>query len=239
MGKTSLTLQDAWSILNNPATMCNINAINIGIFYENKFLMKETGYGALSFASPFANGNIGMGVTHYGFNLFQQNKVTLGYSKQLFQNLSMGVNINYFSVQQSSFYGNLNTINFDLGFLITPTKNFSIGTTIINPLNIAYFENNSIKMPVEIKLGFSYLFNNALLLAIETGKALNAYVPIFTSGVEYKINKSFDLRLGFSAIPIEYSFGIGYKTYNFCFDIASSYHHILGTSPKLSVSYVF
>ncbi|MDR2009331.1 MAG: hypothetical protein LBQ22_02480 [Bacteroidales bacterium] len=239
MGRTGLTLQDTWAVFNNPAATSNLNKINIGVFYENRFLMKETGYGAIAFSSPLLGGNIGFGVTHFGFELFQQNKIVLGYSQQLFRNFSMGLNVNYFSVRQSEFYGNYNAMTFEFGILATPTKELSIGTYIFNPLNLSYFEDSNLKMPVAIKLGISYLFSKSLLLAVETGKAINGHIPVFKSGIEYKINQHFAFRGGISLKPIEYTVGLGYNTHGFNFDLAFAYHQILGSTPKISIHYEF
>ncbi len=239
MGKTGLTMQDTWAVFNNPAAICRLDKMNIGAFYENRFLMKETGYGAIVFSSPFLGGNIGLGLTHFGFELFQQNKIILGYSQQLFRNFSMGLNVNYFSTRQSESYGNFNAMTLELGFLATPTKELSIATYVFNPFNLSYFEDSNLKMPVAIKLGISYLFSKSLLLAVETGKAINGYIPVFKSGIEYKINRHFAFRGGISLKPVEYTLGLGYNTHGFNIDLAYAYHQILGSTPKISVHYEF
>jgi len=239
MGKTGLTVNDAWSVFNNPAAMSDSDKASLGIFYENRFLLRETGFGAIAFATPLLNGNLGVGVTHFGFELFQRNRVSVGYSLKLSRFLSMGINVNYFSVRQSDFYSNFNVVNFELGVLTRINEKFSIAARIFNPLNFSYFENDDLKMPVSIELGFSYLFSKSLLLAIETGKAINEKIPVFKSGIEYNINQYFDFRIGLSLVPLEYTFGIGYKIHGFGFDMAFIYHQILGITPNISINYEF
>jgi hypothetical protein len=94
-------------------------------------------------------------------------------------------------------------------------------------------------MPVTMKLGLSYLFSDALLLAVETGKSINGYTSIFKAGIEYNLRKHFSFRVGISMLPIEYSAGLGYKVAGATFDLAFAYHQILGLSPKISVQYEF
>lgn len=239
MGKAGLTLQDVWSVLNNPAGTATITNYSLGAYYENRFFMKETSFAALVFSCPLLSGNVNFGVTHFGYELFGQNKIVLGYSQQLFRKFFMGLQINYFTTRQSSEYGNFNGLTFDLGLDYKPTEAFSIAAYVFNPINVSYFENSKVKMPVALKFGMSYLFSKKLLLALETAKAINATIPIFKTGIEYNLNKHFAIRGGFSLKPIEYSAGFGYMNNHLRVDIAYSYHQILGSIPKISLSYVF
>jgi len=136
MGCAGVTLADNWAVFNNPAAMTGVENPMAGVFYENRFLLKETGYGALAFTSPLLGGNIGLGISHFGYSLFQSDKFSFGYAQQLFKTISMGVNIDYISMRQSGLYGNLNAINFELGLFAKPNDNFSIGAHIFNPMNI-------------------------------------------------------------------------------------------------------
>lgn len=240
MSDASVTIQDSWAIFNNPAALAGLEHKSLGVFYENRFLIQATGRGALLYTSPLGNGNIGVGISHFGFQLFQSNKIGLAYAMQLFNSVSMGIQADYISAFQSDIYGNLHALTFDIGLLATPTEEFAIGFHAFNPLNLSYFDDNVHKMPIIFKLGFSYLFNNQLLLALETGKAINGFIPIFKMGIEYNIMDSFALRTGFSANNgIEYSFGLGYMMEQLNFDLAFAYHQILGNTPKVSLNYVF
>lgn len=239
MGNAGITLQDTWAIFNNPAAMSGMKTANAGVFYENRFLLKETGFGSMAFTSPLMGGNFGVGITHFGYSLFQENKISLGFSQQLFKSFAMGVTVNYFSMRQSSYYGNLNALSFDVGLLSRPNDKFTIGAHIFNPLNLTYFEDSDLRMPVAMKLGFSYLFSKKLLVAVESGKAINGYVPIFKTGIEYLINEQFAMRTGISVAPVEYSFGFGYNSDHIAFDLAYSYHEVLGSTPKISLNYAF
>ncbi len=239
MGNAGVSLSDNWAVFNNPAAMTGVENPIAGVFYENRFLLKETGYAALSFVSPLPMGNIGVGISHFGYSLFQSSKISVGYAHKLFKSVSMGVNLDYIALHQSANYGNLNALNFELGLLAKPNENFSIGAHVFNPINLSYFENSDYKMPIVIKLGFSYLFNKYLLFAVETGQAVNGHTPILRTGVEYLINEQFIMRTGVSIKPVEYTFGFGYHSKIILFDIAYAYHEVLGSTPKISLAYEF
>ncbi|MDD3741227.1 MAG: hypothetical protein PHH30_08295 [Bacteroidales bacterium] len=244
MGNAGITNQDTWAVFNNPAAYSWLSNKAVGLFYENRFLMKETGYGAMAFSSPLFGGNIGFGFSHFGYSLFQSDKIALGFSQQLFKGFSMGLQVNYFSVRQSDYYGNLNSVTFEAGILSKPNDNLSIGAYIFNPLNLSYFEDSDLKMPVAVRLGLSYLFSKSLLLSLETGKAINGDTPVFKTGIEYLLNEDFALRAGLALAPVEYSFGLGYNNSfgnknKIGFDLAFAYHEVLGSTPKLSINYEF
>lgn len=243
MANAGITNQDVWAVFNNPAAYSFLEQKEVGVYYENRFMLKQTGYGAMAFSSPLFGGNLGFGFSHFGYSQFQSDKFALGYSQQLFKFFSLGVQVNYFSIRQADFYGNLNALSFEAGVLSKPTDKLSIGAYVFNPLNLSYFEDQTAKMPITLRLGVSYLFSKSLLLSIETGKSINGYTPAFRSGIEYIINEQFAMRAGVAVAPVEYSFGLGYNNYfgnnRIGFDIAYAYHEVLGSTPKLSVNYAF
>ncbi|MCK9255606.1 MAG: hypothetical protein GX793_02815 [Bacteroidales bacterium] len=243
MANSGLTNLDAWAVFNNPAAYSFLNQKEIGLYYENRFLLKQTGYGAMTFSTPLFGGSLGLGFSHFGYSQFQDDKFALGYSQHLFKSFSLGVQLNYFSLRQAEDYGNLNALSFEAGILSKPNDKLSIAAYVFNPLNLGYFEDAGLKMPVTLRLGVSYLFSKSLLLSLETGKSINGYTPIFKSGLEYLINEEFAMRAGLSLKPVEYSFGMGYNTIfgnnKIGFDLAFAYHQVLGSSPKISVCYAF
>ncbi len=239
MANANVTLQDAWSVFNNPAGIAKLENSGLGVFYENRFMLKEAGYGAFSFNTPFGGGNLGLGIYNFGFSAFQTNKIGIAYAQQLFQSVSMGVQIDYISILQSEYYGNIHGLTFDIGIIAEPIENFYLGFHAYNPLNFGYLVDIDERIPVTYKFGVSYLFSKSLLAAIETGTAINGDIPIIKFGLEYKAGDALFLRTGISGKPIEYNFGIGYVFNQMSFDIAYSYHQYLGSSPKISVNYVF
>lgn len=239
MGKAGLTLTDAWSVLNNPAGTATLSNYNLGLYYESRFLMKELSNVAFVFTSPLMSGNINFATTFFGYSTFSQTKFALGYSQQLFRNFYMGLQLNYFLINQSEYYKNLNSMTFELGINYKIIQNLNIAAYVFNPINAGYFENYSTKMPIAMKLGLSYLFSNKFLIAIETGKAINGIIPVFKAGLEYTLRNHFAFRAGIALKNIEYSAGFGYFNDNLRIDIAYSYHQILGHTPKISVNYAF
>lgn len=239
MGYSSLTLEDIWSVHNNPAGTAYLQRFSVGIYYENKFLLKETGLSSLAFVAPLGGSSINFGFSHFGFSAFQKEKIALGISQKLFENFSLGLQADFYTLRQSLDYGNYYGMSFELGAIFKPTSNLSLGTYIANPVNVSYFADNSFKLPLCLRIGMSYIFSKKLLFALETGKSINGYTQALRTGIEYNLNDQFRLRGGLAIWPVEYTFGLGYYIKNMNFDFAYAFHQVLGSTPKLSLSYEF
>ncbi|MBC7864528.1 MAG: hypothetical protein IAF38_16255, partial [Bacteroidia bacterium] len=80
MGGASSTLHDVWSAQNNQAGLGYVDKIEVGAYYENRFLLKELSYSAFCAAIPVKKiGTFGVTMTSFGYNVFRQSKVGLGY----------------------------------------------------------------------------------------------------------------------------------------------------------------
>ena len=87
-----------------------------------------------------------------------------------------------------------------------------------------------------MQLGINYKFSSQVLATIEAEKNL-LNKPVFRAGLEYHTNEVLYLRAGIGTSPSLASFGIGIKKDAYQFDIAASYHQVLGFSPEISFQY--
>jgi long-subunit fatty acid transport protein len=239
MGNASVTFQDVWSIFNNPAGIAELETMNVGIFFENRFAQKELGYGNIVYNYPLGEGNLGLGVSHFGHSDFSSYIIGITYAQKLHEYISMGVKVDYIGVNQLAEYGNFQGVSFDIGLLSQPIENLTVGFHAFNPANLSYFTEDKLKIPMAFKLGASYFITDDLMAAVESGLAFNADIPLIRAGLQYQAYDNFFLRTGFSGREIEYNFGIGYVYDNMIFDLAFAYHQFLGSSPKISFMYEF
>ena len=73
---------------------------------------------------------------------------------------------------------------------------------------------------------------------MEAEKALLHPVNI-KSGIEIRPHEILDLRFGVNSFPFQSAFGLGLKLDNFRFDMATTWHSILGISPSAGIKYAF
>jgi len=238
LGHASVALGDIWSTFNNQAGLASLTRSEWAFYSENRFLMKELGYGAMAYALPVSAGTFAFSASYFGFSAYNDSKLGLAYARNFGDNLSFGVQFDYMMSRQGEPYGNRNFMTFEAGILAKASPKLTLGAHIYNPLSVKYAGYNNEKTPVILRLGASYVLSDKIRLLAETEKGLYSD-PTLNAGIEYTAAKWIVLRGGLSSGPSTVSFGGGFIFGNFTIDVSSSYHTILGYSPQFSLSYRF
>jgi long-subunit fatty acid transport protein len=239
MANASTTLEDIWAFHHNPAALTGLQKMEIGISYENRFLLKEMQSQGVAFAVPLKKGVISAGGQRFGYRNFLSYKAGVGYSLKLSELLSAGVQLNYLGVRLPENYGSKNTVTAELGLLAKITEKWNIGFSLFNLGRNKLSEYQEDRYSTVMRFGSSYLISKKVLLTAEAEKNVD-YALRGKAGIEYKLLDNFFIRGGFATAPIEGSFGFGYRFKEMLkLDIGSSYHQILGWSPHCSFSYQF
>lgn len=232
MGAASATLQDSWAIFNNVAGMAESTHLAAGFAYNYPYGLQELSTAAAHVVVPNNYGIFGLGVANFGDKLFNEQKVSLGYARNI-ANVGFGVRLNYhqFSAQN---YGSRSAPSLDLGSSLQLTKNIYLGTSILNILRakIADFEDE--RIPTVIKIGISYRPTEKLILNLDASKDID-FDPVINAGVSYELINNLFIRTGISTDPTITYFGVGMKLKKFDIDYALSNHQVLGISQQLSI----
>ena len=168
----------------------------------------------------------------YGFELFRESKLKLGYSYNYENKFFGGIAFNYntFSIQN---YGNKGVFYLDLGGLTYITNDLRLGFVVHN-INRASLANVDDQIPTVINLGASYDLLNMLSINLAVEKDIR-YNPSIQFGVDYEIIEYLSLRTGFSNQPSRYSAGVGINFSIFSLDYAFFSHHDLGLTHQAGV----
>lgn len=236
MGGYSVTVSDLWSANNNQAGLGFATDISGGLFYENRFLLKETSYRAGAFVLPVKTGAFGLSVASFGYSAYSETKAGLSYGQRFGDKFSVGVQLNYLNTKLSQDYGTKNSLTGAIGLMAKLNKEVTLGVHIYNPTRSKLAEYDTEKIPTIMKLGLAYRFSEKVMLGVETEKDLD-YDAVVRAGLEYHITEIFYLRGGISTNPTMYSFGFGLQMKNFKMDISSSFHQTLGMTPSISLIY--
>ncbi len=237
LGGFSTTLSDLWSTNNNQAGLGFVNELSAGMYYENRFMLKETSYKAGAFVLPLKTGAIGFSVTSFGYSAYSENKAGLSYGIKLAEKVAVGVQLNYLNNRLTGDYGQSNTFTAAIGVISPLTKELTVGVHIYNPNRTKLADYNNERVPTIMKLGLDYKFSEKVFLAVEAEKDIN-FSPVVKVGVEYHAIEMLYLRGGISTNPTLSSFGFGLKLKDFKLDISSSFHQTLGLTPSVSLIYV-
>jgi len=224
---------DVFSIFNNPAGLSQLNWREIGVYYSPApFGLSELSNGYAAYLEPFDFGSIAIGGMTYGFELYRESKIVLGYSYKYEKKFFIGIAINYhtFSIQN---YGSTSAFYLNFGGLAYITKQIRWGFAISN-LNRASISDEDDQIPMVFTTGFSYDLINTLSINLAVEKDIR-YKPSVQFGIEYDIIKYLSLRVGFQNEPSRYTAGIGINYSMVSLDYALFTHQELGLTHQAGI----
>lgn len=238
MGLSSASTIDFWSVNNNQAGMAFFNKTAAGIYFENRFLIKEFGSQTGAFTLKTKYGVLGATVSYSGDANYSNTKAGLAYALKFGNRFSAGIQLDYIGTTIGEDYGNHSNITFDAGIMVKITDQLIFGAHTFNPMHVQLSDYNNERIPTSLNAGFSFTFSDKLLLTAEAYK--NSEFPMeLRTGAEYKLGKVAYARIGLSTNPARYTFGFGLELKNLTFDLSSSVHTQLGYSPQVSMQYTF
>ncbi|PIV58169.1 MAG: hypothetical protein COS14_11010, partial [Bacteroidetes bacterium CG02_land_8_20_14_3_00_31_25] len=238
MGSSGVAFPDLWSVTHNPAGLTLLTKPTFGLFYENRFALKELGLKAGAFAYPTSSGVFAIDLMQFGYSKYNESRVGLAFAKSIGKRFSLGIKFDYLNTYFAEEYGNKGTAIAEIGFLAQPANHFYIGGHVYNLSRSKIAEYNDERVPTIITFGIAYEFSEKVLSTIEVEKDIE-YKPIYKVGVEYKFMENLFIRAGVTSNPNQMSLGIGYAFKRIKADISFSSHQILGISPHIGFSYEF
>jgi len=238
LANAAVTLTDVWSAHHNQAGLGHIRHLTAGVYYENRFLIPELGLAAAAIAIPVSQGSLGISIRNFGYKLYQESKIGLGYGRKFGENLSIGMQLNYHQVRIADIYGNKSLFTAEVGALYQLGKNLVAAAHVYNPGQPRLSEFGDERLPAAIRFGLRYQFSEKIMLATEAEKG-SYHNPMLRLAMEYRILGILSLRAGISSNPVNSSFGFGIHAKKLLMDFAGAYHPVLGLSPKLALTYAF
>jgi hypothetical protein len=236
MGNASVSLSDVWSTHHNQAGLGFITGVTAGVYYENRFLIKELSLKSAAFAIPVKAGAFGFCISNFGYSSYNENKYSLSYAKAFGKKFSMGVAMDYLSTKIAEGYGTKGVFVAEIGVQAKPLKGLTVGAHLFNPSHVKLSDYTDERIPTIIRLGLNYNFSNKVTVAIEDEKDISKK-SVVKFGIEYMPVKEFYLRAGISTNPNLSSFGFGINLKYIKLDVSANYHQILGISPQFGLLY--
>lgn len=224
---------DVFSIFSNTAGLSQINWREVGIYYSPApFGLTELSNGYIAYTEPFSFGSLSIGGMTYGFDLYRESKLVLGYSYNYENILFAGISVNYhnYSIQN---YGSTGTFYLNAGGLVYILNELRWGFYVDN-LNKATVADIDDQIPMVIVTGLSYDIINDFSLNFALEKDIR-YNPSFKFGIEYDLIEYLSLRAGTSNEPSRFTAGIGINYSLFSLDYAFFTHQDLGLSHQAGI----
>ena len=214
-----------WSSFHNQATLASNSSLSCGFNYENRFSINEL---ATRSAGLVIHAAI---YSHFGYTDFRRDMTGLACGIKISSKISAGVQVDYFSERTSGEYNNNQSVTCEIGVLLTPSRNTSIGIHVFNPVP------NSLRkayLPSSLRVGAGTFLNKSLFTGIEAEISTRSKLIIRT-GFEYEAAKKLWLRGGYSSDNNSFSFGLGYLVKFVQMDIGFLTHENLGITSSVSL----
>lgn len=228
---------NVFSLFSNPAGPGQLRWRELGVFYSpSPYGLSELSNLYAAYSEPLPFGSAAIGAMTYGFRLYRENKISLGFSYPYGRNIYIGAAVNYRSISIKN-YGSRGTFLFDLGLLLILPGNFQFGFCYKN-ITRNSFGFSSDEIPVTLQTGISYGPVNKLTVSLAVEKDIR-YRATPSFGINYRIIKALAIRSGYADGPPKFSFGIGifYSFINFNYAVFT--HQELGLTHQAGIIFSF
>lgn len=241
LGNVGVMMPGFWSVSQNQAGLGFYHHLSAGVHHENRFLLPEFGYSMIGMTIPVTTATLGTSFSSFGYRQYNESKLGLGIGKAFHEKFSAGVQLDYLYIHSSSEDGNSSAIAAEAGIMAQPVKNFYVGFHVFNLTASKYKARAGEELiPVLIRFGFGYYYDDRLFLGVETEKDLEISQALFRSGLEYRITRGIYARTGIELSgSVHHSFGLGFAFGRIKADISFMHHQLLGYTPYLSLSCQF
>jgi hypothetical protein len=234
----SSVLEDVWAVANNPAGLGGYSQFSMATSAEQRFLMKELGYYAVTASIPSGKGSLGFFTMFSGYQAFIDQKLSLGYGRRFGEYVLSGISLVYIFQKAGGESTPLHQVSYELGTIINLSKKVKLAFATFNPFQLYYKSKTYATLPSVFKLGLSVEYSASLFIYSECEKDLDLS-PILKIGLEYIFRNIFFVRGGIRIFPASYSFGAGLRHNRVLFEFSTAYHQYLGFSPQVSLQYDF
>ena len=224
---------DVFTLFNNPAGLAQLNWKEVGIYYSPApFGLTELSNGYVAYQQPFSFGSLGIGGMTYGFDLYRESKIILGYSYNYENIFFVGAAINYHSYSIQN-YGSTGVFYINLGALVYILDNLRWGFSTSN-VNRATVADTDDQIPMILSTGFSFDILKNFSLNVEIEKDIR-YNPSIQFGIDYDIIQYLSLRIGSGTNPSKFTAGVGINYSIVSLDYAFFTHTDLGLTHQVGI----
>ena len=236
-GAVAASANDTWASFSNPGTLPTVTLSTLSLAYiPGQFGMAELARSAISFTSPTGAGVFAIGASRFGFDLYNEFTVSIGFGHRFNPLISAGLTLNYNRLSIAH-YGNDWCVGLDLGVLLTISEKVQWGFAAYN-INAPCIGDENEKLPEMLVTGIRFVPISGALLQVDVQKDIIYPIEI-CFGAEYTLFDTIAIRGGGDFGLTTFSSGLGLQVDSFTLDYAISMHPDLGSTHQLSISFSF
>lgn len=234
-GGVSVSDASLFSSINNPAMLTHLQHWGVGINSEQRFAMPELQTSSLVGYSTRKHFTAAAHVMHFGYSLFNQQRIGISLARKLNEQFSVGISTEYVATNAAE-YGNARLIIPSIGISYKPISSLTVGFYLFNPAQQKYSVALVDPVPTYARVGMVYDLSKKVRTLVEFEQMLDQK-PVVRGGLRYHPHQSVWISMGASSQPAFYTMGAGVLLKQFRMDMAMVIHQIIGITPQLSLSY--
>jgi hypothetical protein len=224
---------DAFSFIQNPAALSNLQAVAIGFFAEQRYLVPGLANAGISIGVPVKNEAFGFALQYLGGPQAQRAVAMLGATQKLGKEAAIGVQLKYHTASAAG-YAPENTLGYAAGAQVQLTPQVQL---FLNGSNLhgAWRKNSSkLQQAALWQCGAGYDLSEAVFLTgiIEKASGMPADAK---AAFQYKFGSKLLCRAGVGTGSGQFLLGCGYIMGGLRLDVFTAVHQQLGFSPGLQL----
>jgi len=238
IAQTSAADTRRWTAFHNPAMLGYVEQTEFGIQVDNRYLLPELSTKSVQAGFATKIVNVGISFSHFGYSLYHEMLVGLGFARNFSNRFAMGVQFNYYTAYFSSPNTYRGTLLAQVGISARLSSSFNLGFNTFNPFQTNIKTEYVVKrIPSIYSLGSSYFFTPDLVWRTQTDKEVSSNYR-FATGFEYSMLQVLIVKMG--AYATDYlvpCLGLGLHVGSFILDVNCELHPLLGLNTLASVKY--
>lgn len=229
-----------WSSFNNPATLGYVQHRELALQFENRYFIHQLSTKSVQVGLPSNLVNVGLSFSHFGYSLYHETVLGLGFARNFSNKFAMGVQFNYYSAYFAASNSYRGALIPQLGLSVKLSPNFSLGFNAFNPAQTNIQTDFTIKrLPSVYSFGTEYFFSPELAWRAQIDKEVSSNYRL-ASGFEYRMLQSLSVKLGaYGSDYLVPCMGLGFNAGSFLFDLNCDLHPLLGLNSMAAVKYRF
>lgn len=240
LGGASVALEyDVWSAVNSQAQSAWSKNVELGAFYEQRYMLKELSLFAFCGIVPFGNGSFSASMSYQGYGDYNEMLTGLGYAMRLSKKISLSVRLDYLTIRTIADDYNGNMFTFEIGASYKPNDRLNFAFHTFNPIGTKASGESYVNEKLAVFRGGGAFMLSDFATVLTEAEYSNDYGTVAKVGLLLSFDGKYEIYGGFNTNPNLLSFGLGYTWRDIKIDFYSRYHFVLGYTPGLSLSYQF
>jgi hypothetical protein len=237
MGNTGLLLQNPFCSANHQALMPWQKKAGIGFSFANNYGLKDINRVYITGVVPYKTFGYGFKLYNFGNLVYREQIIGMSVAHAFHPSFSLGLGVNYQSAGISN-YGHRSTIALEASIAAKVNEQLSLGFRLYDPERAKFSDYQDERLATIYQFGMGYKVNKQVKAIAEIEKS-NAFRPNVKMGINYAVKDNYNIRMGFSSLQPQFTFGFGFRHKQCVMEFASAVHQYLGVSTNISIAFSF